>query len=204
VTWNGGSRPWYRYSRPRLGQSGPLNGQHYSIRRDYSTPAAQRPPDAKSSRNPLQTKGISRSTSDPCRTTAGPLPKQHACHTRRAGNHKPARAPRTPVKQKAWAVSRLHRRPRLTQSTLRSTVHPPQYCPPSAVLSTLRSTVHPPQYCPPSAVPLRRTGYGGQVHPSTRSARLLAGPPARPLQPRHSPHAYAGGVVMKVKERVRP
>jgi hypothetical protein len=104
-------------SRPRLGQSGPLNGQHYSIRRDYSTPAAQRPPDAKSSRNPLQTKGISRSTSDPCRTTAGPLPKQHARHTRRAGNHKPARAPRTPAKQKAWALSRLHRRPRLTQST---------------------------------------------------------------------------------------
>ena len=103
-------------SRPRLGQSGPLNGQHYSIRRDYSTPAAQRPPDAKSSRNPLQTKGISRSTSDPCRTTAGPLPKQRASHTRRAGNHKPARAPRTPVRQKAWAVLRLHRRPRVTQS----------------------------------------------------------------------------------------
>ena len=100
-------------SRPRLGQSGPLNGQHYSIRRDYSTPAAQRPPDAKSSRNPLQTKGISRSTSDPCRTTAGPLPKQHACNTGRAGNHKPARAPRTLIKQKAWAVSRLHRRPRV-------------------------------------------------------------------------------------------
>jgi hypothetical protein len=117
VTWNGGSRPWYRYSRPCLGQSGPLNGQHYSIRRDYSTPAAQRPPDAKSSRNPLQTKGISRSTSDPCRTTAGPLPKQHACHRRRAGNNKPARAPRTLVKQKAWAVSRLHTRPRVTQST---------------------------------------------------------------------------------------
>jgi hypothetical protein len=108
-------------SRPRLGQSGPLNGQHYSIRRDYSTPAAQRPPDTKSSRNPLQTKGISRSTSDRCRTTAGPLPKQHACHTGRAGNHKPARAPRTPAKQKAWAVSRLHTRPRLTQPTLRST-----------------------------------------------------------------------------------
>ena len=104
-------------SRPRLSQSGPLNGQHYSIRRDYSTPAAERPPEAKSSRNPLQTKGLSRSTSDPCRTTAGPLPKQHACHTRRAGNHKPARAPRTPGKQKAWAVSRLHRRPRLTQPT---------------------------------------------------------------------------------------
>ena len=73
-------------SRPRLGQSGPLNGQHYSIRRDYSTPAAERPPDAKSSRNPLQTKGISRSTSDPCRTSAGPLPKQHACNILLRGN----------------------------------------------------------------------------------------------------------------------
>jgi hypothetical protein len=104
-------------SRPRLGQSGPLNGQHYSIRRDYSTLAAQRPPDAKSSRNPLQTKRISRSTSDRCRTSAGPLPKQHAYHTGRAGNHKTGRALRTPAKQKAWAVSRLHRRPRVTQST---------------------------------------------------------------------------------------
>jgi len=114
-------------SRPRLGQSGPLNGQHYSIRRDYSTPAAQRPPEAKSSRNPLQTKGISRSTSDRYRTSAGPLPKQHACTTGRAGKNKPGRASRTPGKQKGWAVSRLHRPPRVTQSTRRSTVHPPQY-----------------------------------------------------------------------------
>ena len=45
--------------------AGPLNDQHYSIQRDYSTPAAQRLPDAKSGRNPLQTKGHSRSTSDP-------------------------------------------------------------------------------------------------------------------------------------------
>ena len=80
--------------------SGPLNGQHYSLRRDYSTPAAQRPPDAKSSRNPLQTKGISRSTSDRCRTTAGPLRKQHACNTGRDGNHKPGGAPRTPANQR--------------------------------------------------------------------------------------------------------
>ena len=141
-------------SRPRLGQSGPLNGQHYSIRRDYSTPPAQRPPHAKSSRNPLQTKAISRSTSDPCRTTAGPLPKQHARNTGRAGNHKPGRAPRTLVKQKAWAVSRLHRRSRVTQSTRQ------------------------------------------------RGRRVCwPGAPARRLQPRHCPRAWAGGVAMKVKER---
>jgi len=103
-------------SRPRLRQSGPLNGQHYSIRRDYATPAAQTPSDAKKRRNPLQTKGISRSTSDPCRTSAGPLSHHQACPTPRVGNHKPGRAPRTPAKQKAWAVSRLHRRPRVTQS----------------------------------------------------------------------------------------
>jgi hypothetical protein len=75
------------YEKSRLGQSDPLNSQHYSIRRDDSTPAAQRSPDAKSSSDPLQTKGISRSTSDHCRTTAGPLPKQHACNMRRAGNN---------------------------------------------------------------------------------------------------------------------
>jgi hypothetical protein len=60
--------------------------------------------DAKSSRNPLQTMGISRSTSDRYRTSAGPLPKQHACNTGRAGNNKPGRAPRTPGKQKARAM----------------------------------------------------------------------------------------------------
>ncbi len=72
-------------SRPHLGQSGPLNGQHYSIRRDYSTPATNRPPDAKSSSKPLQTKGHSRSTSDRYRITAGPVPQQQACNATRAG-----------------------------------------------------------------------------------------------------------------------
>ena len=98
-------------SRPRLGQSGPLNGQHYSIRRDYATPAAKRPPETKKSRNPLQTKGISRSTSERYRTSAGPPPKQHACHTRRAGHHKPGRTHRTPARQKAWTVSPRMRSP---------------------------------------------------------------------------------------------
>jgi len=108
-------------SRPRLGQSGPLNGQHYAIRRDYSTRTIKRALDAKTSRKPLQTKGHSRSTSDRYRTTAGPLPKQHASNTRRAGNNRLGRAPGTPGKQKPLAVSRLHRRPRVTLSTLRST-----------------------------------------------------------------------------------
>jgi hypothetical protein len=72
----------------------------------------------KSSINPLQTKGISRSTSDRCRTSAGPLPNQQACRTRRAGYNKPGRAPRTAGKQKAWAASRLHRRLRIPTSGL--------------------------------------------------------------------------------------
>ncbi len=92
-------------SRPRLGQSGPLNGQHYSIRRDYATKPAARPPDTKKSRKPLQTKGLSRSASDRCRTSAGPLLKQQAGNTGRAGNNKPGRAPRTPARRRAWAVS---------------------------------------------------------------------------------------------------
>ena len=78
------------------------------IRSGATTPRPQ-PKDRrmrKSSRKPLQTKAISRFTSDPCRTTAGPPPKQHACNTRRAGNHKPARAPRIPGKQEGWVVSR--------------------------------------------------------------------------------------------------
>ena len=98
-------------SRPRLAQSGPLKGQHYSIRRDYATSAAVRPPDTKSSRNPLQTKGNSRSTSDRYRTSAGPLSHQHACPTRRAGHNQPRRAHRTPASQRAWAVSPRMRSP---------------------------------------------------------------------------------------------
>jgi hypothetical protein len=89
----------------------PLNGQHYSIRRDYATPAAQTPPDAKKRRNPLQTKSISRSTSDRYRTTAGPLSQQHACPTRRARPNQPRRPPRTPPSQKPWAVSPRMRSP---------------------------------------------------------------------------------------------
>jgi hypothetical protein len=92
-------------SRPRLAQSGPLKGQHYSIRRDYATPAAVRPRDAKSSTNPLQTKGISLSTSERYRTSAGPLSQQHACPTRRAGHNQPARTPRIPARQRVSAVS---------------------------------------------------------------------------------------------------
>ena len=98
-------------SRPRLGQSGPLNGQHYSIRRDYATPAAETPPETKKTRNPLQTKGNSRSTSDRYRTSAGPLSQQQACPTRRAAHNQPRRAHRTPPRQKAWAVSSRMRSP---------------------------------------------------------------------------------------------
>jgi hypothetical protein len=85
----------FRLQPPRLGQSGPLNGEQYSIRRDYATPAVARPPDAKSSINPLQTKGISRSTSDRYRTSAGPLRKQQACPTRCASLNESGRAHRT-------------------------------------------------------------------------------------------------------------
>ncbi len=76
-------------SRPRLAQSGPLNGQHYSIRRDYATLAAETPPETKKRGNPLQTKGISRSTSDRCRTSAGPISQQQACPTPRASRNQP-------------------------------------------------------------------------------------------------------------------
>jgi len=62
-----GSKP---RSRPRLGQSGPLNGQHYSIRRDYSTPAAQRPRMRKAAETPCKQRAIR----DPPRTPAGPVP----------------------------------------------------------------------------------------------------------------------------------
>ena len=98
-------------SRPRLAQSGPLNKQHYSLRRHYSTPAAPRPPDAKTSIKPLQTKGVSLSSSDRYRTSAGPLSHQQACPTPRAGHNQPGRPPRTLPSQKPRAVSPRNRSP---------------------------------------------------------------------------------------------
>jgi hypothetical protein len=98
-------------SRPRLAQSGPLNGQHYSIRRDYSPPAAERPTDTKKRINPLQTKGVSRSTSDRYRTSARPLSHHPACPMRRASHNRPGKAPRTLARQRAWAASPRMRSP---------------------------------------------------------------------------------------------
>jgi hypothetical protein len=98
-------------SRPRLGQSGPLNGQHYSIRRDYATRAAQSRPDTKTSINPLQTKGVSPSTSDRYHTSATPLSHHPACPRPRAGHNQPRKVPRTSPRQTAWAGSPRTRSP---------------------------------------------------------------------------------------------
>jgi len=152
-------------SRPRLGQSGPLNGQHYSIRRDYSTPAAQRPPDAKKQQKTPANKGH-------FPIHLGPLPDH--C--------------RTPS-----PATSLQHAPRRQPQTWQGASNPGQAKGLGSVATAPSAhghPVHPPQYC-----------YGGRGHPSTPSARLLAGAPPRWLQPTHCPRARAGGVTMKVKER---
>ena len=64
-------------SRPRLGQSGPLTGQQYSIRSDYAARGAERGLIGKSSENGLQTQGMPRSTSGIRRGMAGGSPGEH-------------------------------------------------------------------------------------------------------------------------------
>jgi hypothetical protein len=89
-------------SRPRLGQSGPLTGQQYSIRKEYATKAreSERPrepklkqsiPTAQKAQIGLQTKGVSLSTSDLRRGMSGVPPGQDRGDTRRPTKREGAR-----------------------------------------------------------------------------------------------------------------
>ncbi len=73
-------------SRPRLGQSGPLTGQQYSISREWaSKPQPGRPSGQKLQKGP-QTQAILVSSSGQHRSITGPAPGQHRRDTGRAGN----------------------------------------------------------------------------------------------------------------------
>ena len=73
------------HSRPRLGQSGPLTGQQYEIRREYAVQAAARKTDTQKSRRPLQTKGILLSTSETRGGIMGMARGHHGQDTVRSG-----------------------------------------------------------------------------------------------------------------------
>jgi hypothetical protein len=75
-------------SRRRLGQSGPLTGQQYSIRREYAAQAAESAQSAQKSIKALRTQGILRSTSDTHRSTSVTTPGHHRQGTGRGRKDK--------------------------------------------------------------------------------------------------------------------
>ena len=114
-------------SRPRLGQSGPLTGQQYSIRREYAAKAweGERPREpklkesiqtAQKAQKGLQTKGISLSTSDPRRGSSGVPPGQRRGDTRRPTKREGARKNKEGGRWKAMAAPELLQPHRLTRS----------------------------------------------------------------------------------------
>jgi hypothetical protein len=75
-------------SRRRLGQSGPLTGQQYSIRREYAAQAAESAQSAQKSIKALRTQGILRSTSGTHRSTSVTTPGHHRQGTGRGRKDK--------------------------------------------------------------------------------------------------------------------
>jgi hypothetical protein len=104
------------HSRPRLGQSGPLTGQQYSIRKAYATKAKERAPSAEKAQIGLQTKGISLSTSDPRRGMSRVPPEQHRGDTRHPTKRGGARRSKEGRMWKAMAVPKLRQPRRLSRA----------------------------------------------------------------------------------------
>jgi hypothetical protein len=104
-------------SRSRLGQSGPLTGQQYSVQRDCAAKATQEALDAKSAMKALQTKGILPSTPDTRRDITGPPPGHHRVTPGHAGGDGGRKATGKGRRQPAVAVSGLRRRRRITLAT---------------------------------------------------------------------------------------
>ena len=115
------------HSRPRLGQSGPLTGQQYSIRKEYAAKAWEgkrpREPKLKESTQTaqkapigLQTKGVSLSTSDPHRGSSVVLPWQYRGDTGRPTRREGTRRSKAGRRWKAMAAPKLRQPHRLTRS----------------------------------------------------------------------------------------
>ena len=103
-------------SRPRLGQSGPLTGQQYSIRRQYAAKAPELPPSAEKTQKGLQTQAISRSTSGTRRGITGAPPGQHQQDTGRATKKERRRKNEEGRRQRVRAVSQLRHPRRITRA----------------------------------------------------------------------------------------
>jgi hypothetical protein len=106
-------------SRPRLGQSGPLTGQQYSIRRDYAAKAVQTVLESKSMSGALQTKGISLSSSGTHRSITVQPPEHYRLTSRRAGKPRGSRTSGKSSRQQTIKVPRLRQGRRITPATPR-------------------------------------------------------------------------------------
>jgi hypothetical protein len=83
-----------RRSRPRLGQSGPLTGQQYSVRKQYAASAAARMQNTGIPAKVTKPQRVTRPTWGPRRGSAGLSPDQRRSGWRVTGRgHKPAAAP---------------------------------------------------------------------------------------------------------------
>jgi DNA-binding transcriptional regulator YdaS (Cro superfamily) len=99
-------------SRRRLGQSGPLTGQQFSIRREYAAQAAESIQSAGKRSKALQTQEISTSTSGTHRGTTVATPEQHRRDMGRAGQDegRSANAGRRSQKEQLGTEARQLRR----------------------------------------------------------------------------------------------
>jgi hypothetical protein len=83
-----------RRSRPRLGQSGPLTGQQYSVRREYAANARGKVQNAEIHAKVIKPQRVTRPTWGLRRGSAGVPPEQRRRGWRTTGRgHKPAAAP---------------------------------------------------------------------------------------------------------------
>ena len=83
-----------RRTRRRLGQSGPLTGQQYLVRREYAANAERRMQNTEIPAKVLKPQRVTRPTWEPRRGSAGVLPDQRRRGWRSTGRgHKPAAAP---------------------------------------------------------------------------------------------------------------
>ena len=170
----------------RSAWASPARSTTSNIRSGVTTPHPQ--PKDRRMRKAAETPCKQRAFHDPPRTPAGPLPDPFPSNT--------------PATRAAPATTNLQERREHPPS---KRLGPFRDCtlgqglpsPPSAVL--LQRTG------PPSAVPVHppHSRYGGLATKdgSTRQRCRRVCSPARPLQPRPCPRAWAGGVAMKMKQR---
>ena len=101
-------------SRPRLGQSGPLTGQQYSVRREYAANAGGKVQNTEIPAKVLKPQRVTRPTWEPRRGSAGVPPEQRRRGWRATGRgQKPVVAPQ---------VRQRHRIARFTREALPDSV----------------------------------------------------------------------------------